>query len=339
MAERVRVRLKDVAQAANVSKITVSRAFTAPDKVHPDTREHILSVARALNYAPAAPASPAVATRTLGVVNPNMSNPFFSGITKEMTLAARARGFEVLMFDSYESEELESAAITRLIDYRVDAVILSVISSDAHYHPDYFERLAEAGIPVVLVDREINAPHHGGVYIDNLDCGYQAGAYMLRQGVKDVMVVSGPADSLVSIGRNSGIREAIGRNDTALDVYYTDFTLEPAYRHMSDYLSRHAPPSGVIGINNQITMGILKACYEHGVIPQRDTLVFGIDEMPYAEVFGLDLPCIRHDLQEIGRQAVELALRAIEAPATKGARIIVRGTLHGRKRQVSGGER
>ncbi|WP_106476006.1 LacI family DNA-binding transcriptional regulator [Phytohalomonas tamaricis] len=332
MAERLKVRLEDVAQAANVSKITVSRAFTAPDKVHPDTREHILSVARELNYTSSnsTPSAKTPSTRTLGIVNPNMSNPFFSGITKEMTLTARACGFEVLMFDSYESEELESAAIARLIDYRVDAVILSVISSDAHYHPAYFEKLAKADIPVVLVDREINAPHHGGVYIDNLDCGYQAGAYMLRQGVKNVMVVSGPADSLVSIGRNSGIREAIGRNDTALDVYYTDFTMEPAYRQMSDYLSRHAPPAGIIGINNQITMGILKACYEHNVIPQRDTLVFGIDEMPYAEVFGLDLPCIHHDIKEIGQQAVDLALRAIETRASTGPRIIVRGTLQAR---------
>ncbi|WP_110686445.1 LacI family DNA-binding transcriptional regulator [Salinicola aestuarinus] len=326
-----RTTLEDVAREAGVSKITVSRAFSAPDKVRADTRDQILRVARDLGYAPAsrpAPASPA-RTRTLGLVNPNMGNPFFGRLTREITLAAREHGYTVLAFDSYESETLEAESIEKLIEFSVDAIVLSVISSDIDYHPSYLDRLDRAGIPVVLVDRELKAPHSGGVYIDNLDCGYRAGRYMLERGFERLLAVSGPADSMVSIGRMSGLREAIGSRDVALDVVYSDFSFDPAYRALRAYLEDHDWPQGIVGANNQITMAILKLCHEHGITPQRDVHLFSVDDIEYSEVFGLQIPCIRHDLVKIAQQVLELALATIDSPARRGFRSVVRGELRG----------
>lgn len=324
-----RTTLEDIARKAGVSKITVSRTFTSPKKVHADTREQILRIARELNYVPqshAAARAPA-STRTLGVVNPNMNNPFFGRMTREITLAARARGYTVLVFDSYESETLEAEAIGKLIEFSVDAVILSVISSDIDYHPAYLDWLKAAGIPVVLVDRELKAAHYGGVYIDNLDCGYQAGRYLLERGIEKLLAVSGPADSMVSIGRMSGLREAIGSRDVELDVVYSDFSFEPAYRALHDYLERHAWPQGIVGANNQITMAVLKLCHEKGKVPQRDVQLFSIDDIEHSDVFGLHIPCIHHDLPEIAQQALQLALAAIQSPEQRGFRTVVRGKL------------
>ncbi|WP_110666575.1 LacI family DNA-binding transcriptional regulator [Salinicola halophilus] len=322
-----RTTLEDIARQAGVSKITVSRTFSAPEKVRADTREQVLRVARELHYAPASQLSRPAATRTLGLVNPNMGNPFFGRLTREITLAARAHGYSVLAFDSYESETLEAEAIEKLIEFSVDAVILSVISSDIDYHPAYLDRLAQAGIPVVLVDRELKAPHSGGVYIDNLDCGYRAGRYMLERGIKRLLAVSGPADSMVSIGRMSGLREALGSHDVTLDVVYSDFSFEPAYRALRAHLESHDWPQGIVGANNQITLAILKLCHEHGVTPQRNVEIFSVDDIEYSEVFGLNIPCIRHDLMEIAQQVLQLALSAIDSPARRGFRTVVRGEL------------
>jgi LacI family transcriptional regulator len=322
-----RTTLEDIARLAGVSKITVSRAFSSPDKVHAETRTQILRIARELNYVPQSGARDTAVTRTLGVVNPNMGNPFFGRLTREITLAARARGYTVLVFDSYESETLEAEAIGKLIEFSVDAVILSVISSDIDYHPAYLDRLATAGIPVVLVDRELKAAHYGGVYIDNLDCGYQAGRYCLEQGLTQLLAVSGPADSMVSIGRMSGIREAIGGRQITLDVVYSDFSFEPAYDALREYLRDHPWPQGIIGANNQITMAVLKLCHERGVAPQRDIQLFSIDDIEHSDVFGLQIPCIHHNLPEIAQQALQLALAAIQSPEQRGFRTVVRGQL------------
>ncbi|WP_251977258.1 LacI family DNA-binding transcriptional regulator [Salinicola avicenniae] len=323
-----RTTLEDIARQAGVSKITVSRAFTAPEKVHADTREQILRVARELNYTPASASQRLTPeTRTLGLVNPNMSNPFFGGLTREITLAARARGYTVLAFDSYESEAMETEALGKLMQFSVDAVILSVISSDIDYHPASLDRLRAAGIPVVLVDRELKAPHYGGVYIDNLDCGYQAGHYMREQNVSSLLAVSGPADSMVSIGRMSGLREALGRRDIALDVVYSDFSFEPAYRALRAYLAEHPWPDGIVGANNQITLAVLKLCHEYGLVPQRDVKLFSIDDIEHSDVFGVQIPCIHHDLPEIAQQVLQLALAATRSPEQRGFRTVVRGQL------------
>ncbi|WP_168170670.1 LacI family DNA-binding transcriptional regulator [Salinicola sp. MH3R3-1] len=322
-----RTTLEDIARLAGVSKITVSRAFSSPDKVHAETRTQILRIARELNYVPPSGARDTAVTRTLGIVNPNMGNPFFARLTREITLAARARGYTVLVFDSYESETLEAEAIGKLIEFSVDAVILSVISSDIDYHPTYLDRLASAGIPVVLVDRELKAVHYGGVYIDNLDCGYQAGRYCLERGITQLLAVSGPADSMVSIGRMSGIREAIGGRGITLDVVYSDFSFEPAYDALREYLRDHPWPQGIIGANNQITMAVLKLCHERGVVPQRDIQLFSIDDIEHSDVFGLQIPCIHHNLPEIAQQALQLALAAIQSPDQRGFRTVVRGQL------------
>ncbi|GHB21794.1 LacI family DNA-binding transcriptional regulator [Salinicola rhizosphaerae] len=335
-----RTTLEDIARQAGVSKITVSRAFTSPDKVHAETRQQILRIARELNYVPqsqSASSKEPSPTRTLGLVNPNMTNPFFARVAREVTLAARAQGYTVLVFDSYESETLEAEAIGKLIEFSVDAIILSVISSDIDYYPAYLNTLQAANIPVVLVDRELKAPHYGGVYIDNLDCGYQAGRYFLEHNalensapdrrISRLLAVSGPADSMVSIGRMSGLRESIGNHDIALDVVYSDFSFEPAYRALRDYLDRHDWPEAIIGANNQITMAVLKLCHEHGKRPQRDVQLFSIDELEHSDVFGINIPCIHHNLPEIAHQALQFAMAAVESPGQKGFRSVVRGEL------------
>ncbi|MED5499297.1 LacI family DNA-binding transcriptional regulator [Salinicola sp. MIT1003] len=324
-----RTTLADIARQAGVSKITVSRTFSSPEKVHAETRDQILRIARELNYVSPSQTTQreTAVTRTLGVVNPNMNNPFFGRMTREITLAARARGYTVLVFDSYESETLEAEAIGKLIEFSVDAVILSVISSDIDYHPAYLDRLEAAGIPVVLVDRELKAAHYGGVYIDNLDCGYQAGRYCLEQGLEKLLAVSGPADSMVSIGRMSGLREAIGSRRISLDVVYSDFSFEPAYQALREYLQEHPWPEGIIGANNQITMAVLKLCHEQGIVPQQDVQLFSIDDIEHSDVFGLHIPCIHHNLPEIAQQALQLALAAIQSPEQRGFRTVVRGQL------------
>ncbi|OHV07696.1 LacI family DNA-binding transcriptional regulator [Kushneria phosphatilytica] len=328
MSTRSRARLEDVASAAGVSRITVSRAFSAPERVHPDTLEHVLTTADKLGYRPQRSqkrGSGQSRQATLGVVNPNMSNPFFSGLTRAITLIGQQHNFEVVMFDSYESEQQEMTAIERLIQMEVSAVIVSVISSNSNYQPKWRQALADADIPLILVDREIDTAPYAGVYIDNLDCGYKAGAWMASQQPSSVLAISGLPGSRVSIGRTSGIREALG--EIPLEVRYADFNMALAYQRMRERLQEGPPPGGVIGLNNQITLGIIKACVEAGLQPLRDILLFSIDEVQHADIFGLPIPCLRHDIDEIAYRTVALARQALETPQAGGSRVVVRSAL------------
>ncbi|MCM5704172.1 LacI family DNA-binding transcriptional regulator [Larsenimonas salina] len=332
MCASSRITLDAVADAAGVSRITVSRAFSNPERLRTDTLDHVLRTAAELGYRPKrAPASTqnAPTARRIGVVSPDMDNPFFGRIASSINRLGFEEDIDIVMYDSFESEAQENRIIHRLIAQKVDAIILSVISSDVMYQtrqPQWLEALEAARIPLILVDREINVPHFGGVYIDNLDCGYQAGRWMIDQSIDDVLVVSGPSDSLVSIGRTSGIREALG-SAAQVDVRYADFTMDPAYHLMKQRLQEAPPPKGIIGINNQISLGILKACAEQKLYPGRGITLFSIDEVGLADVFGMHIPCMRLDTDEMAARALSMALQATRHDVGGGTRMIVRGKL------------
>ncbi|KAA8996136.1 LacI family transcriptional regulator [Affinibrenneria salicis] len=321
--------LESVAVESNVSKITVSRAFSQPEKVHPETLRRILATAERMGYVvnTAARNLRAKTSKTIGIVNPDMANPFFGGLTKLMTLEAQKAGYDTLVFDSYESQENENRIIDKLIGYNVDAIILSVISSDCLYYPEYLNRLEKLNIPVVLVDRELDSRHCSGVYIDNFDCGLQAGRYLLEQRAQRVVVVSGPEDSTVARERITGITAVLQGKVAALDILHADFFMDIASRVTSDYLRRHRPPDFFVGCNNQISLGIIKSCIEQGLRPMKDVSLFSIDEVSLAAIYGFHFPCVSHDLHEIAWQALNLAIRRSTESDVKPGKVIVRGKM------------
>ncbi|WP_438766032.1 LacI family DNA-binding transcriptional regulator [Kushneria sp. TE3] len=320
--------------AAGVSPITVSRAFSAPHQLHPQTRQHVLETARDMGYLPRPrqPVEPAAGPRrcVIGVINPQLDNPFFHELACALAQLGQARQMDVLIMDSRDSSVQEAAAVDRLIACGVDAIILTVISADRRYRPGYFERLEKAGIAVILMDREVTAPHHGGVYIDNLDCGYQAGLWMRQQPVERLLILSGPSESMITIGRVSGIREALAGSAISLEVHYGGFSMAPTERFLDERLDRPSLPDALIGINNQITLGILTAYRrarlalpEHAGGPR----LLCIDGIRHAELLDVAIPSIRHDLVTMATQAMDLVEDALHAGSRRGTRQIVRSRL------------
>ncbi|MEM6160068.1 LacI family DNA-binding transcriptional regulator [Erwinia sp. P6884] len=323
--------LESVAAQANVSKITVSRAFSHPAKVHPDTLKRVLEAAEEMGYVvnTAARNLRARDSKTIGIVNPDMGNPFFGGLTKLMTLEAQKAGYDTLVFDSWESQEQESRIIDKLIGYGVDAIVLSVISADKNYRPAYFNRLESLNIPVILVDRELGIKSCSGVYIDNLDCGLQAGRYLQEQNAQRVVVVSGPEDSNVAGERVTGLTAALQGKIARLDILYADFYMDAACKVTSGYLKHHPAPDYFVGCNNQISQGIIKSCIDHNLRPMQDVSLFSIDEISNASVYGFTFPCIAHDLAEMAWQAINLAVRRATDSHIKPGKVIVRGKIMG----------
>ena len=321
--------LASVAAQANVSKITASRAFSQPEKVHPETLQRIHATAEQLGYVmnTAARSLRAKSSKTIGIVNPDMANPFFGGLTRLMTLEANKLGYDTLVFDSCESQENENRIIDKLIGYNVDAIILSVISNDLHYHPAYMRRLETLNIPVVLVDRELQVSHCSGVYIDNLDCGLQTGRWLAEQGAQRIVVVSGPEKSNGARERVLGLQAALQGKAASLEVLYADFFMDAAWQETRRWLKQHPAPDYFVGCNNQISLGIIKACIEHKLSLQQQVKLFSIDEVTQADIYGFHFPCIAHDLQSIAWQALNLALRRINESDSKPGKVIVRGEV------------
>lgn len=325
-----KIKLADIAKVANVSSITVSRALSTPEKVKPETCEKIQKIAKEMGYIPNFMAKGLKSrSQTIGVIVPTIINPFFASAVKSIIRSANKTGYNCLFFSSDESQEMEQNAVNTLMSYNIDGIIIAVISEDEHYTPDYFATLKKLSIPVVLLDRHIEAPHICGVYLDNVDSGYKLGKEVISKQYQRVLIVSGSANSKVANSRLAGLKMAAeeANSNVQIDVIKADFNTELAKELVEQYLAEQKPDA-IIGLNNQITLGALEASVQHNYRLGTDIHFYSIDEIKTATHFGIAIPCIRHDVEEFGYHAVTQLIRAIETEdCDKLSDIIIRGTV------------
>ncbi|WP_033416242.1 LacI family DNA-binding transcriptional regulator [Hahella ganghwensis] len=322
--------IADIARRVNMTTTTVSRALNKPELVKQETLERIQAVARELNYVPNAFARNLKNSNSglIGIVTSSLYHPFYGQMIKAISREAKKRHYTIMLFDTDATESIEAKAIETLLSYQVDGIILSAISDDEDYKPGYLDQLQRSNIPVVQVDRQLNSAPFSGVYLDNYLSGYRGGQYLLSQGHRHVLAVAGPKKSQISILRYQGLHQALedSPEPTNIEVRYGDYTQGPAYEEVKRYLDEGNRPDAIFAFNVMITLGIMKAMRELD-LSMDDIPVFGIDELPNADIFNLRFPCIYHDASQLGEMAVEMLLHQIDHPGTRSKDRIVRGML------------
>lgn len=309
MAKKNRVTISDIAKRVNMTNITVSRALSKPEKVKPDTLKKILAVAEELNYVPNAFAQSLKqqTSHIIGIVTASIDNPFYGEMIKAISRKAKENNFSIMLFDTDGQADLEDRAIQTLLSYDVAGIILSPISDDDSYAPGYIKRLNASHIPTVLVDRTFKDSPFSQVVLDNFRSGQILGEYIARSQSSNVMVLSGPEASNISKERYRGFTEVFqnSSNDTAIQCCFGDYTFEPAYRLTLDHLQSGNKPDAIVGFNQLMTLGALKALNDLGM-DESGILIAGIDKLPYADIFHVTIPTVRHDAKEVGHRAFSL---------------------------------
>ncbi|MFD3482200.1 LacI family DNA-binding transcriptional regulator [Streptomyces sp. NPDC058665] len=318
------VTIREVASAAGVSVSTVSRAFTAPDQVQPKTRQRILDVAAKLGYAPnpAARSLRGVGTGTLGLIIPDIVNPFFPPIVKAMQARARRLGHTVLVADSDEREadELETIAA---VSKRVDGLVLwaSTLSEDR------LLELAER-MPLVVVNRHV--PGIAEVHI-SLSAGIaQAVEHLRAYGHRRCVFVNA---SRAELSRGKSIHESF----EALDLSLVELgPYEPRFEtgvHAATLVAAHGA-TAVLAHNDLVALGVLHQMANLGVAVPGDVSVIGIDDTQLASVSTPGLTTIRIDPVEVATRATDLLIETIAGnaggnappPVEIGSRLIPRAS-------------
>lgn len=322
--------ITDIAKRVNMTTVTVSRALHQPEKVKKSTLEQILAVARELNYVPNALARnlKGQQSRLFGLVTASLDNPFYGETIKAITREAKKRDYSLMLFDTDGSPELEARAVETLLSYQVAGILLSVVSDDDDYQPSYLHQLEMANIPVVQIDRKLaNAPFPG-VYLDNEQSGFRGAQALLEQGHRHFLVVGGPQRSDITLSRLAGVRRALDacEETTSLDVLHGDYTQAPARAAVSEYLASGKRPDVIFGLNMLITLGSLEALRQLG-LSRADIALFSIDRVPYAEIYGDPIPCVRHSCTELGQAAINMLLQKIDNPESAAIDEILEGEL------------
>jgi LacI family transcriptional regulator len=296
-----RATLKEVAKAAGVSLASASYAINGTGSVGEATREHILKVAAQLGYRPnqSAKAMKTGRTGAIGLILPDLTNPFFPSLAQGVIQAARAHGYSVFLTDTEGSPEAEQRSVSLLIDHGVDGVVWFPIADT-----DTVGKLI-GNTPTVVLDR--NLPGYDVIQADYADGGRLAAEHLIEAGHVNIGVISGPhaassarqrAEAAIAVVRERANLTWHVHNAFALD-------LEPQVTAALEGRTATAVIAGA----DLIAIGAMRHIRSMGLSVPDDVSVVGFDDIPWAELHTPALTTIDMPVEDMAAAAVETLVR------------------------------
>jgi len=297
--------IRDVALAAGVSQSTVSRALSMPDLVNPTTRARVQATARELGYEPNRAARGLITGRTgnIGLIVPDLSNPFFSSVVKGVQSAARAGDHSAFIADTDEEASAE-VHLLRALSKQVDGIVLCSPRT-----PDAELNGVAPGTRVVLMNRRVDG--WPSVTVDNADGMRQAIEHLAALGHQRVAYVAGPRTSWSNQERERGLRRAADATGVDL-VHLGHFPPQFAGGVAAADLALACGATAVIAYNDVVALGLLSRLGARGVpVPERIS-VLGCDDIGMSEMIHPALTTVSIPKQDAGRAAVALLFSLFE---------------------------
>ncbi len=199
----------DVARESEVSVFTVSAVVNNKSHVGKKLRERVEAAIRKLNYRPNLVARSLAASRThtIGMIVPDIANPFFPMVVRGAEDAARKHGYNLLLCNSDDSLDQEEQAIELLLSKRVDGILLTKAAED--FRPSLRQMIKEVGIPFVLVMRTYPKLTKDAVITDDYQGAYDAVCHLARSGRRRIGLISGPLKVSNALARSQGFHDAL----------------------------------------------------------------------------------------------------------------------------------
>jgi LacI family transcriptional regulator len=323
------VSIREVARTAGVSVTTVSHALNRTRFVSDDTRSRIEQAVRSLGYVPSAVARSLKhnATRTLGVLVPNSSNPYFAEIIRSVERHCHTEGYNLVLCNSDDDIQRQAVHLRVLAERRVDGLVLVAAGDDAHVS----EALAELPLPVVLVDREID----GAGNADLVECDHAGGAelatrHLLELGHTRTVCIGGPKSLRPSQQREAGWRRALaaaGQAVAAQDVVRGDFTPRSGYAALKRLLRRRDRPTAVFACNDLMAIGALHAAQEAGLEVPGQLSIVGFDDIELAAYTMPPLTTVAQPKEAIGTETARLLLERVRGQRDQARRAVLQPEL------------
>lgn len=332
--------IQDVARAAGVSTASVTR-YLAGQRIR--SEEAVRRAIDELGYRPSQVARSLKSGRhhSIGVIVPDIANPFFAGLVKGIEREVRPHGLQVILGNSDEDAEHEEALV-RELSQRTDGLIMAPLSENDQI-PNL---LGEHGIPLVFVDRETSTgPDVDRVLVDNAAGIRQAVDHLVDLGHTRIATISGRLDSTPGRMRHEAFLAALAEHGIAAEdglVRYGDFREESGREQMTALWRHAAPPTAVVIANNLMTAGALVALGDLGVRVPDELSVVGFDDLPLATLLDPPLTVVSRPDVEEGAAAARLLVERLTstepmptAHLTLPVELVVRGSTSTPPRSVA----
>jgi LacI family transcriptional regulator len=299
--------MKDVARLAGVSIATVSSTLSGRSFVSAELKHRVENAIKELGYARNAMASGLKrgTSSLIGLIVPDITNPFFTELVHCIQQRASEAGFIVLLGVSDDQQSREAELIGLMRSHQVAGTV--VIPCGGEEDCLNLSRLA-AGMPLVVADNAPPGMAADTVILDNRQAAELATSHLLSLGHKLVATISGPPHRFVSQERFIGFKKALAAKGLSVNpdhVRRGDFHVEAA-REAGLALLRSAPrPTAIFVANNQMLIGVMQAVAEAGLSVPRDISIVSIDDFPWAAAFMPALTTVRQPIDAMAEAAIE----------------------------------
>src|SRR5664280_3319483 len=311
--------MRDIARKLGISTSTVSRAFSKPDMVRPELRERILKMARELDYKPNPIARAMVLGQSdlIGLVVPDITNPFFPAIVRGADEEARKHGLNLIVCNSAGHVAKEKHYLHSLHDLTVAGVIVAGASP----RDTYVAELA-ADVPVVVMDRRLSGSLVSQVNADNYGGSKAVIDCLAELGHRKLLYLSGPPKISTTEDRLRGFRDQCRVHHIDFDVVRAGFGIDDGYGAMKQAESMMDGTTGVVCANDLCAFGVLARLAELGIAVPERVSVTGFDDISFARIFSPALTTVRQPTYEMGRRAVK-AILSMRAGQTSSQPVIL----------------
>jgi len=318
------VTMKEVATEAGVSIATVSRVLAGLNGVAEEARNRVLRAVAKLDYHPnrLARGLRLGQRKVIGVIIPDLRNPFFTGVAHGIEGALYSAGYTIQLGNSDGQPEREQVQLGLL---RGEGVAGLVFIAGNRPSANY-DILQSWDIPVVAVDRSPGGLEVDLVCADNREGMREAVVHLLSLGHQDIAIITGPAGIDVAEERLGGYRDALLNAGMTLRksfVIHTDFGQEGGYASMARLLDMGKPPRAVVVANNLMTLGALQAMEERHVRIPEDMALVAFDDMPWAAFLRPPLTAVAQPAEDLGRAAAQLLLERLKDPQRMVRRVVL----------------
>ncbi|HEY0784916.1 MAG TPA: LacI family DNA-binding transcriptional regulator [Acidobacteriaceae bacterium] len=313
--------MKEIARLAKVSLGTVSHVLNNSAKVREPLRQRVLDVVASLNYQPNQLARGLRRDKTniIGMIIPDITNPFFPAVVRGAEDAAFGSGYRLVLCNADNDPSKEIVYMNELKTY-LPAGLIVIPSSDSEItlQADRFQR---DGSVVVCIDR---MPQHwkgDSVTVANEDGAMQATQHLVHLGHRRVATVTGPLHLAIAKARLAGFRMALKKGDLQVPA---DFVQESTFDSAGGYsaalrlLQMHPRPTAILAQNDVMAMGVLRAARELRLACPEDVSIFGFDGLEVTELLDPPLSSVVQPGYELGR----LGVQTLIARVNDGARSV-----------------
>lgn len=300
--------LKQLAERLKLSPTTVSRVLNGKAdayRIGKETQARVRAAAEkfAISVNQQARSLRLQSTQAVGLIVPDISNPWFAALAQQVEHSVRARGYSVLLADSREDERVEIESLGLMRRHRVDGLIVAPVGGEG----GHLVELAKQTHRVVLVDRVARKIEADSVVLDNAGAAKAGVGLLGNAGHRGIACLRGRAASYVDRERVKGFTAALAERKLPVRAEWIageDYTVASGRDAMRTLLGGRERPTAVLALSNVLALGALEALREAGLRAPEDVSIVSFDEQPWAAFLSPPLTTIAQPVREMGELAV-----------------------------------